>query len=66
MRYFERQRHEFITQFIKEHGWINRPAICEKFGISLMQASHDIKKWQELNPEWIAYNTVSKRYEAES
>lgn len=64
MRYFEKLRHKFITEFINEHGHINRSDLCDKFGISIPQASTDINKWMESNPDAIVYNLKTRRYEA--
>jgi len=63
MRYFEKQRHEFIAEFIKFHGKINRADIMQKFGISMPQASTDLSKFQKANPKAIKYNTRTKQYE---
>ena len=64
MRYFEKLRHEFIGKFLKENGHINRSDLCDEFGISIPQASNDLKKWMKKNPGIIGYNTRKKIYEA--
>ena len=63
MNYFQKLRHDFITEFIEEHGHINRSDITEKFGVSVPLASNDIGVWMEKNPNKISYNAKIKRYE---
>ncbi len=64
MKFFEKMRHEFITDFVNENKYINRIDICNEFGISIPQASNDLAKWMAQNPDKIEYNVRSKRYEA--
>lgn len=64
MKFFEKMRHKFITDFVNENKYINRIDICNEFGISIPQASNDLAKWMAQNPDKIEYNVRSKRYEA--
>ena len=63
MKWAEQQRHEFISDKIKESGTIQRKDLIEKFKISMPQASIDLRKWQEKNPCAIQYSLKNKRYE---
>lgn len=65
MRWFERQRQEWIAKRLRRFGFINRKHIEDEFGISTPQASHDLKVFQELNPKAIAYDVYEKRYVAD-
>ena len=64
MRWFERQRMDWIDETVQIFGFINREHIMKKFGVSTPQASYDLKKFMKLHPERIEYNTSAKRYEA--
>jgi len=63
MKWAEKQRHEFIDKFIKEKGYINRSDICDMFDLSTPQASIDLRKWLENNPNKLKYNLQTRRYE---
>lgn len=58
---------EFRAQWIKESveifGMINRAHIMHKFGISLPQASYDLREVQLRWPNLMKYNTSTKQYE---
>lgn len=58
------RRQWFISFCLKKFGHFNRGDICNTFGVSVPQASLDIRKWLETNPTDATYNTSSKRYEA--
>lgn len=64
MKWFARQRQEFITGHIAKHGWIGRAPICDYFEISEPSASADISAWRENNPDALTYNFKAKRWEA--
>lgn len=63
MKWAEQQRHLFITEHLKENGFINRSDLMEKFKISIAQASIDFRKWKQNNPGKIEFNPKVKRYE---
>lgn len=56
------QRLEFIDFRLFWEGTIRRGDICEKFGVSIQQASIDLAKYRESAPENIVYDTSKKRY----
>jgi hypothetical protein len=64
MKWAARQRMEFIKNTLTCRGVINRSDIIKEFGISVPQASIDLKNYQELYPDSIRYNIKAKRYEA--
>ena len=45
-----------------EHGTINRHDIATAFGISIQQASHDLKAYQTDHPERIEYDHRTRTY----
>jgi len=52
-----------IEQAVWWRGWIKRKDLVEWFGISSAQASSDLQKYQEINPEALVYQMSRKRYE---
>lgn len=64
MNWCERQRLDWIAETLRVFGFINRAHLQRKFGISEMQASHDLQTFARLNPEAMRYDTHAKRYEA--
>lgn len=63
MRWAEKQRRTWICDFIAKNEFINRKDIMDYFGISMPQASTDLKKLQSEFPNLLKYNTKTKRYE---
>lgn len=61
-KWFLEQRLNFIQEHLKENGEINRKTIMDKFDISIAVASHDLKKYQNQNPNAITYNKQKKKY----
>lgn len=64
MRWFERQRMDWITETLRVFGFINREHLSKKFGISTPQASADLQTYAQLHPGKVRYNLSTKRYEA--
>lgn len=58
-----RERLSFIETCAWWKGIVNRTDLTDLFGVSLAQASMDIQRYQELNPEAMTYNLRLKRYE---
>lgn len=56
----------FISDLLGKRLYFNRYEICEAFGVSIPQASIDIRRWMEKHPGAIKYNKSLKRYEAAS
>lgn len=59
IKWFQRQRLQWIYE---RHGVFNRKDIMNAFDISVAQASNDIKKFGELYPCRLGYNTKIKEY----
>lgn len=58
------ERRQWFISFCQEKfGSFNRSDICNTFGVSVPQASLDIRRWLEINPGMAFYNTSRKRYE---
>lgn len=57
------RRQWFISDLLAERGYFNRSDICNAFGVSVPQASLDIRRWLDSNPSAATYNMTSKRYE---
>jgi len=60
------QRLEFIDFRLFWEGEINRSALTRQFGISIQQASNDLKRYEELAPGNLAYDKTQKRYMSSS
>lgn len=60
MRWFERQRMEWIS---KRRAPFNRADLMAAFDISLPQASNDIQTYLKMFPTALSYNMKKKRYE---
>ncbi len=60
MRWFERQRMEWLAN---RKAPFNRADLMKAFDISVPQASNDINKFIDNNPNRLTYNTRKKRYE---
>ena len=56
------QRLEFIDFRLYWEGTIRRGDICEKFGVSIQQASIDLARYRESAPDNLTYDTSKKRY----
>lgn len=67
MRYFERQRIDFIQLRLQVVGFINRSDLINQFQISPAQAANDFTKYKGLAKKWkmpnMIYNLSKKRYE---
>ena len=61
--YAKRLRLEYIEFTLYRHNGINRSHIIKKFGVSLPQASRDIRDYIKLFPKAIEYNLHNKQYE---
>ena len=61
-RWEVRQRLEFIEARLYWDGKLNRSDLVDFFGISTLQASKDISKYQELAPGNMDYDTKLRQY----
>ncbi len=62
MRWSTKQRIEFIETRLYWEGAISRKDIIDYFGISVPQATKDIKAYMEQAPENIKYDASAKQY----
>jgi hypothetical protein len=62
LRWGVEQRLEFIEFRLCWEGAINRADLVEKFGVSVPQASNDLRRYQEIAPRNIVYDKSGKRY----
>lgn len=69
MRWFERQRIDWIQLRLQTVGHLQRKDLTTQFGVSVPQASKDIATFKRLRKKLgapkVVYNTTTKRYEAE-
>lgn len=66
MNWFSRQRQEWIAETLRVFGFINRGHLTRKFGISVPQASADLREFLRANPRAAAYDKSRKCYVAVS
>jgi predicted DNA-binding transcriptional regulator YafY len=64
MKWGVEQRLSFIEARLCWEGHINRKDLISRFGISIPQASSDLRKYQELAPDNIKYDKSGKFYYA--
>jgi hypothetical protein len=64
MTYAVQLRIRMIDFLFAQYGWMHREAIMDYFGVSIAQASLDIKTYMNIAPQNIVYNLNAKRYEA--
>ena len=55
-------RMRFIDFLLVEYGTDNRSALVSYFGVSLVQASHDLATYNQLAPRNMAYDMAAKTY----
>jgi len=62
MRWFEQHRQDWIAETLRVFGFINRRHLMRKFGISMPQASADLRQFHKDNRGKMAYDKNLKRY----
>ncbi len=62
MKYAIEQRLRFIDFLLHQYDTINRSALVDFFGISVPQATKDIKDYIKLAPDNIRYSVTLKKY----
>lgn len=62
MNWFGEQRQAWIDETLRVFGFINREHICRKFGVSVPQASADLRDYQRRHPGALVYDRSAKRY----
>jgi hypothetical protein len=58
------RRLDFITSRLTWEGRINRLDLVARFGVSPNQASADLKRFEDLHPDALRYDTRAKTYRA--
>lgn len=62
----QRDRLAHIEQLLWWRGWVRRKDLVEVFGISELQASHDLREFRTLHPGVMQYDASGARYVATS
>lgn len=62
MAWAEDYRQNWIAETLRVFGFIQRGHLERKFGISVAQASLDLRRFQAERPAIIAYDKTAKRY----
>lgn len=60
--YAVEQRLRFIDFLLAQYGTLNRSALTDYFGISVPQASYDIRTYQNMAPFNVTYSARDKCY----
>lgn len=63
-RWSARERLAFIDGVAFWRGWIRRSDICQRFNVSVPQASADLAEYQRIYPRNLTYDRSGKRYAA--
>jgi hypothetical protein len=61
-RWFKQHRLEWIAEMLRIYGFINRQHIMRKFGLSMPQASIDLRDFQKLYPKVAEYDLSAKAF----
>ena len=64
MRFFQRQRIDFIFAKLAESGSIRRADIMAAFEVSIAQASLDLREAMAIRPDAMVYNKTARQYES--
>ena len=62
MNWFTNHRQQWICETLRVFGFINREHICRKFGVSVPQASMDMREFMKANPGLARYDLQAKRF----
>ena len=62
MKYAVEQRIRFIDFLLHQYGNVNRSALVDWFGISVPQATKDIKDYLKIAPDNMRYSVNLKCY----
>jgi hypothetical protein len=63
--WYQQTRLDWIAETLRIFGFINREHLVRKFGISVPQASTDLKTFMRERPGLMDYDASQKRYIAE-
>ena len=61
-RRFKQHRLEWIAEMLRVYGFVNRKHIMVKFGLSMPQASIDLRDFQKLYPKVAEYDLSAKAF----
>jgi len=61
-RWYKNHRMEWIAETLRVFGFINRVHIQRKFGLSVPQASIDLRDFLKLHPNACEYNLQAKQF----
>ncbi len=64
MSWFSEQRIAWIKESVEIFGAVRREHIMKKFGVSVAQASHDLREVRDRWPDLIEYDLSDKIYKA--
>jgi hypothetical protein len=56
------QRLRLIDFLLAQYGYVNRSALIDYFGVSMPQASHDVREYLKLAPRNATYCLTQKAY----
>jgi len=62
LKYAVEQRLRFIDFLLHQYGSINRSAVVDYFGLSVPQATKDLKDYMKIAPDNIRYSNSEKVY----
>lgn len=65
-RWFAKFRMDWITEMLQIYGFVNRHHLMRKFGISMPQASIDIRAYMKAHPDAMIYDLTQKQYVAKT
>ena len=60
MKYFPKERQEWIAKMLHVYGFINRGHLMRMFGVSVAQAANDMRDFQKSHPQAMEYNPKVK------
>jgi len=63
MSWSQQQRMNFIREKIASDGYVNRLDVIDRFEVSFQCVSADFKWLMNNEPDLMAYNLTTKRYE---
>ena len=63
-RWSAQERLAHVERVAYWRGWVRRADVCDRFSVSLPQASADIAEYMRENPRALRYDGSGKRYEA--
>ena len=62
VNWFVRQRQSWIGEMLEIYGFIRRDHLRRKFGISIPQASADLRQYFREHPDRMRYDLTRKAY----